>query len=109
MHRCAWLLSLALAALRITDVADFARAETPGPVEKQARHVGSPKQRSSQKQVFCGSDKDCPKRHFCPLQDLRHANSLGPPPPRCTPCKKRGKRCHRDQMCCPGNTCRHCE
>uniref|UniRef100_A0A8C2DAN2 Dickkopf N-terminal cysteine-rich domain-containing protein n=1 Tax=Cyprinus carpio TaxID=7962 RepID=A0A8C2DAN2_CYPCA len=45
----------------------------------------------------CSSDKECTVGTYC--QSPQHA------PSRCLTCRRRKKRCHRDNMCCPGNRC----
>ncbi|XP_016402936.1 dickkopf-related protein 2-like, partial [Sinocyclocheilus rhinocerous] len=45
----------------------------------------------------CSSDKECTVGTYC--HSPQHA------PSRCLTCRRRKKRCHRDNMCCPGNRC----
>uniref|UniRef100_A0A3Q1GHA2 Dickkopf-related protein 2-like n=2 Tax=Acanthochromis polyacanthus TaxID=80966 RepID=A0A3Q1GHA2_9TELE len=47
----------------------------------------------------CKSDLECSEGNFC------HASTRGPAHSRCQACRRRKKRCHRDTMCCPGNSC----
>ncbi|XP_058266832.1 dickkopf-related protein 2-like [Hemibagrus wyckioides] len=51
------------------------------------------------KAYFCSADSECEPRLYC--QAPGHAHS------QCSPCKRRARRCRRDQMCCPGNECRN--
>jgi len=48
----------------------------------------------------CSSDKECTVGTYC--HSPQHA------PSRCLTCRRRKKRCHRDNMCCPGNRCSNC-
>nr|XP_008290897.1 PREDICTED: dickkopf-related protein 2-like [Stegastes partitus] len=47
----------------------------------------------------CMSDLECSEGSFC------HAPTRGPAHSRCQACRRRKRRCHRDGMCCPGNSC----
>uniref|UniRef100_A0A3P8TST5 Uncharacterized protein n=1 Tax=Amphiprion percula TaxID=161767 RepID=A0A3P8TST5_AMPPE len=47
----------------------------------------------------CMSDLECSEGSFC------HASTRGPAHSRCQACRRRKRRCHRDSMCCPGNSC----
>ncbi|KAM9717536.1 dickkopf-related protein 2-like [Menidia menidia] len=47
----------------------------------------------------CMSDLECSERSFCLVSTGGSAHS------RCQACRRRGRRCHRDGMCCPGNRC----
>ncbi|XP_038651836.1 dickkopf-related protein 2-like isoform X2 [Scyliorhinus canicula] len=45
----------------------------------------------------CTADEDCGTKRYCSISHQRRQL--------CLTCKKQKKRCHRDQMCCPGNHC----
>ncbi|KAK5893081.1 hypothetical protein CgunFtcFv8_005988 [Champsocephalus gunnari] len=47
----------------------------------------------------CMSDLECREGSYC------HAPTKGPAHSRCQTCRRRKRRCHRDGMCCPGNSC----
>ncbi|KAJ4922218.1 hypothetical protein JOQ06_026126 [Pogonophryne albipinna] len=47
----------------------------------------------------CMSDLECREGSYC------HAPTKGPAHSRCQTCRRRKRRCHRDSMCCPGNSC----
>uniref|UniRef100_A0A665U3F4 Uncharacterized protein n=1 Tax=Echeneis naucrates TaxID=173247 RepID=A0A665U3F4_ECHNA len=47
----------------------------------------------------CMSDLECSEGSYC------HAPSKGPSHSRCQTCRRKKRRCHRNGMCCPGNTC----
>ncbi|RVE60855.1 hypothetical protein OJAV_G00185220 [Oryzias javanicus] len=47
----------------------------------------------------CMSDLECPEGSFC------HIPATGPAHSRCRTCRRSGKRCHRDGMCCRDDRC----
>ncbi|XP_071952392.1 dickkopf-related protein 4-like [Antedon mediterranea] len=46
--------------------------------------------------VLCTNDNSCEKREFCHGGEGHKS---------CLPCRKPGRRCHRNEMCCRGNEC----
>ncbi|KAI1900921.1 hypothetical protein AGOR_G00054810 [Albula goreensis] len=48
-------------------------------------------------QVSCNDDSDCDRRQYCERRPM--LNSI------CTDCKQKRRRCHSDNMCCPGMQC----
>ncbi|XP_033123136.1 dickkopf-related protein 4-like [Anneissia japonica] len=46
--------------------------------------------------VLCNNDDSCQKREFCHGGEGHKS---------CLPCRKPGRRCHRNAMCCRGNEC----
>ncbi|XP_071510225.1 dickkopf-related protein 2-like [Diadema antillarum] len=46
--------------------------------------------------VLCETDNECPNKFYCHGGEGHKS---------CLQCRKSHRRCHRDQMCCRGNTC----
>ncbi|KAK2824829.1 hypothetical protein Q7C36_018756 [Tachysurus vachellii] len=88
MRTCAWGLFTLLAVLSFSTS------------QPHSHYTGVTRTRKYlSKAYFCSADSECEPRLYC--QAPGHAHS------QCSPCKRRGRRCRRDQMCCPGNECRN--
>ncbi|XP_028833290.1 dickkopf-related protein 2 [Denticeps clupeoides] len=67
---------------------------TPATSRSGAGHLGP---RGSEQVYPCRSDKECTAGTYC--HSPQHTA------PRCSACRRRNKRCHRDAMCCQNNRC----
>uniref|UniRef100_A0A8C1U5Q7 Dickkopf WNT signaling pathway inhibitor 2 n=1 Tax=Cyprinus carpio TaxID=7962 RepID=A0A8C1U5Q7_CYPCA len=103
--RSFWMLMLIVAVVRMGETqgteseAQVNSIKSPEPQPAAAnRSSGVAKKDNIPAQGYpCSSDKECTVGTYC--QSPQHA------PSRCLTCRRRKKRCHRDNMCCPGNRC----
>nr|BAN10328.1 dickkopf 2 [Danio rerio] len=107
--RCCWMLPLIVAFVRMGEtqgIESQAQVNSIKSLEPQpaaanrsgASYSGIPKKSNIPAQGYpCSSDKECVVGTYC--HSPQHA------PSRCLSCRRRKKRCHRDNMCCPGNRC----
>ncbi|KAL4618190.1 dickkopf-related protein 2-like [Arapaima gigas] len=95
--RCSQLLILLLALLRMGEVGAKANSIKAAALGDPAAAGGLKKGNNPLQVQACSSDKECSVGRYC------HTPQKAPP--RCVNCRRKKKRCHRDNMCCSGNRC----
>ncbi|XP_016124780.1 dickkopf-related protein 2 [Sinocyclocheilus grahami] len=102
--RSFWVLMLIVAVVRMGETQGTeskAQVNTIKSLEPRTaanRSSGAPRKGNIPAQGYpCSSDKECTVGTYC--HSPQHT------PSRCLTCRRRKKRCHRDNMCCPGNHC----